>query len=688
MARFLLVTIFLASLSPSVFAQDVERPPVHVEVVLDSSGSMLDNDPNRLSALAGMIFTDLAAPDDYLGVQSMKRPEFTVQSLDRVESRRDAIRERVRELRFHGSTACGGPLQKAADELAERKKEQPTARQFIIFLSDGLCPDETPPEKVAVQKAATRLSGQGIRVFSIGLFDDVETQGKNPERDLELMANSTGGEYFRAKLAGDLPKRFADILGRIVGSEAQEIAVTPGKAAIVKFDGYVADAMMIVTSDQRPVRVTRATSPGGKLLGLPIKDVPFADSSSNFFVSASGNTKGRYYTVLRVPKPESGEWKFVIDGPPSASALLIQNYALDPVLEVRPEQDVYRTGEDVVEVTTYLRGRDGKALDDAEFMKRVEVELTHEKPDGTKEISVLEVDGARCTGRIKLNSDGVHRLRSRVSMKSGGLNKTTRTRSLEAMALNLALADGQSAIDLGQLKAGDTSGPFEIDLGASEIGASYELKPSLESLDGLELIAPNSTISPGSAKIIVNFKAPLEHAGGPLDGALKLSYSRQSVAIPVTGTVIPLTFWEKYGKLVTTIGAGILLILLLIILLWGWISRHNFPKSARFAVSRKKDRLDKSFQTINDLRGTGKFFFKNATLEIGGTTAMSIGANSLVATLEARGPLGIELRAADGATLEREVKFSDGDFDVIESGKTMVKTDQVYRVGEFYFAFK
>ncbi|MEZ4459541.1 MAG: vWA domain-containing protein [bacterium] len=368
-ARMRILAVLLLFVSTTVFAQET-RPPVHVEIVLDSSGSMLDNDPTRLSSLAGMIFADLADPADLVGVQCMQKKGYTLQPLAPVSKAQKTARERIKSLPFLGTTDCAGPLKVAADEL--KKAKSPDARQFVIFLSDGVCPRDRPDEAQALLDAAEQLRNDGVRVFSLGLFDESATEGQDPERDLQMLSAATNGEYFRATKAADLPRRFSDILGRILGSEAQPFAINPGKATTVELDGYVADASVIVTSTSRSVRATRVVNPLGEVLAIPIKTPPFDERGANFYVSAGTNGKSSHYVVLRLIKPESGAWSFIVDAPADAEAIVIQNYALIPKLQSPAGT---KSGEPV-ELKMTLSGPDGSTINDAKFLAKVIAGLT------------------------------------------------------------------------------------------------------------------------------------------------------------------------------------------------------------------------------------------------------------------------------------------------------------------------
>lgn len=661
---------------PHASSQTPERASMHVQLVMDTSGSMKTNDGERLSALAGMIFTDLAAPGDYLGIQSMKTPRPTLKSLSRVEQSRDALRRVAETIPFKGGTYCEPPLAAARRELAAQRKKDAAARQFVIFFSDGLCQD-------AVEEASARLRDDGVTIFSVGLFDQESLESdQDPEAALRLMKNITGGEYLRVESANQLPKTFAQVLGRIIGSEARPVELKRGETPVV-IDPYVLDAMLVVTHESRPVRVTRLVAPDKSAVDVPVKSVPYTAEGDSYFVSAAG-MKARHYTVVRLEDPAAGEWRLILDGAEQAEAILVQNYALSPVLELRPDRDTFQVGEPL-EIILRLRETNGDWIDDADFASRVDVRIEVEAPT-TEERPKVERDGAQFKATFTPEQQGPYVFRAVASMQSG-LNKSAKPLEARAVEVELALAS-QDPVDFGTVKGGDQSDPVTIELNAPELDIEYPLELEFSGDDKVESTRTRATITRTKPEFETAFAIDRTHPGGAVEGVLAVRFGSTKVDVAVRGTVEPLTFWEVWGDLILTVGFGLLILLLLGILIYGWISPYSFPANARFVVTRKRGRIEKSYQFFKDIPGTGKFFFRNARLKIGGTTAMSIGVDTCIATLEAGGPAGIRLSVSDGYQLEREVKFSDGEFEVIESGEVAMKTDRLYRVDDFFIAVK
>lgn len=655
------------------------RAPIHVQVVLDSSGSMEKSDPRHLSLLAGMIFSDLAGPQDSLGILSMRKGKFVEERLSAIKSRRKQVRDAVRTLPFLGSTFCAEPLHEAAAGLASQAAAEPDARQFVIFFSDGECPD---PD--AVREAAVRLRDAKVQVFSIGLFD----AGASPEATAALrsIAAITGGEFFGASSAAQLPQHFAAILGRIVGSEAVDLTLEPGADAMAELDGYVYDASLIVTGSG-PVVIEKAERPDGTALQVPAKP-NYAITSAAFHVASFDNGYGRHYSVLRIEEPAAGNWKFRVRGPPDVAALLIQNYALDPVVEAAAQKPVFAVGESC-EVRAWLRGKGGERITDAKFLERVEFTATIKDPSG-KETAVTLKPGkdGMFVGTHPLAMAGKWSLRGRSRMKSGGLDKRSAETAVEARAAKLSLAADHPPFDLGSVPAGSTSGPHTIDLGGSELPAPVELTLALQGADGVRLEPRKLDAGPQVLQHDVNFTIELDHAGGPLDGQLVVSMGDATVTIAVRGEVIPLSFWERWGRLILTVGIGLLILLVVLFIIHGFVSPHTFPTHLRLEWGETVDRLDKNSIVLSKTPKAKRGFRRNAKVILGGTGPRAfLPGGAQFAEIEAVGPARYVIRTF-GAPLEEVSRFDAAKTKTLDGSEHPMAEQQIYRVGSQYLRVK
>lgn len=675
-----LVMVLLTLLCGTTVAAEQRRVPIHVQIVLDSSGSMADNDARRLSSLAGMIFSDLAGPHDSVGILSMRKGRFVHEPIGPIAERRKRVRESVRSLPFVGSTYCAEPLEEASRGLEQLRKTEPDGRQFVIFLSDGACPDDR------VRDAARQLGTVGVQIFSIGLFGGGPTGGPDPTSDLRAMAALTGGEFFSASQASDLPQRFASILGRIVGSEAQTLSVESGADVVAALDGYVYDASLIVTGTRSPVIIDKAEGPVDTRLDLPRRATSSLTSPA-FHVAAFGNGEGSHYAVLRIDEPAAGNWTFRVKGPADLDALLIQNYALDPVVELGQPKSVFAVDEEI-EVAAWLRGKDDAKIADEGFLGRVEFTVTVADPDGKEREIVLarSADGT-FRGTQKLEQAGEWTLRGRARMKQGGLDKRTELRKFEVRAAKLQLAVGHPPIDLGEVPAGTTSGAHRIDLTGSEFPAPTALRLSLEDLSGLRLSPSQLDVGPDGHPGEVTFTIEVDHPGGALDGGLRIELGAQSVMVAVRGNVIPLSFWERWGRLILTIAVALLVLFVLLFILYGFVSPHSFPADARLNWGESLDRLKKNEILIAEIQGTKSGFYRNAKLVVGGPGSFLPADGAVLAEIEATGASQVVIRSPN-VELRKVNKFDDSKTAAVEGNESAMHSGEIYQIGKIFLRLR
>ncbi len=678
LAVFLLILLWVL---PT--AADEGRTPIHVQIVLDSSGSMTDNDPRRLSSLAGMIFSDLAAAGDSVGILSMRKGKFVTEALAPIGDRRKKVRESVRLLPFQGSTYCADPLEEAALGLETLRKSQPTGRQFVIFLSDGVCPDT---HKDRVRDAARALGTAGVKVFSIGLFGAEAAAGPDATADLRAMAALTDGEFFSAQTAADLPRQFASILGRIVGSEAEVLTLEAGADTMAALDGYVYDASLILTGTRTPIIIKKAVGPVDTKLEMPGR-ASHSVTSSAFHLAAFGNDVGGQYSVLRIEEPAPGNWTFRIDGPADVEALLIQNYALDPVVELGTTKTIYAVGEDCT-VRAWLRGKGDEKIADAGFLDRVEFTVTLADPSQNETQVVLKPgpDGV-FVGTQKLDVAGEWTARGRARMKKGGLDKRTAQAKFEVRVPSLALAKNHPPIDFGSIDAGATTEPFKVDLAGSEFPAAAKITLSVDGLNGMRHAPKGFDVGPTAHTGEVRFTAEADHAGGPVSGTLVIGMNGATVSLPVSGTIIPLSFWERWGRLIITIAVALLVLLLLLFIIYGYVSPHSFPADARLNWGESKDRLKKNEILISEIQGTRSGFYKNAKLTVGGPGSFMPADGAVLAEIEATGPSQITIRSPS-VELHKVNKFDDSKTKAVDGNETGMHSGEIYQIGKFYLRLR
>lgn len=191
--------------------EDVSEPEVDAVILLDSSGSMLRTDPNRLREEAAKLFIRFLGEKDRVSIfqfdQDVKRlSEFTNVSIESVATLDAAIQSVSTEGRF---TDLERPLEVALSTL--RLEARPKAKKIVILLSDGKmdpAADRGDPEALTT-KLLTEVLPQ-YRADKTSVY----TVAMSPEADKELLykiAVDAQGLRFEASDVQTLHKRFSDL---------------------------------------------------------------------------------------------------------------------------------------------------------------------------------------------------------------------------------------------------------------------------------------------------------------------------------------------------------------------------------------------------------------------------------------------------------------------------------------------
>lgn len=166
------------------------RSPLDLVLALDSSGSMEDNDPNRLAAGGASTLLDkLDWKTDQVGLVSW---DDDIDFQTALGGNAQALKNQLGQVDQDGGTSFDVGLTAALDALSNAR---PGVRKVIIFLTDGEG-DYTLPGNAGSQ--VDRAKNAGVQIYAIGL-------GNAPDMaKLKAMAEATGGRALHAKQAADL----------------------------------------------------------------------------------------------------------------------------------------------------------------------------------------------------------------------------------------------------------------------------------------------------------------------------------------------------------------------------------------------------------------------------------------------------------------------------------------------------
>ncbi|WP_192036411.1 vWA domain-containing protein [Halomonas sp. YLGW01] len=287
--------------STTVFAQqateDVEAqqgisqpaPASDVRVIFDVSGSMRENDPERLSASALELLASLLPADSRGGLwlfgERVENP-LPVGPVDR------RWRERARSL----APALVDYQQYTDIEAAIRAaSEAPGGERHLVLLTDGVIDLEPAggsksvrdarSRRVLLEELAPTLADRGVTIHAIAF---------SPQADLALverLAQSSQGLAALAQTPEDLLRGFIDIFERIFPTDQVPLGDNrfPIDPEVESFS-----ALLFHEPDAAPPVLV---GPGGRR--YTPKDLP---------AGASWQRQPRF-DLITVPSPEEGEWR-------------------------------------------------------------------------------------------------------------------------------------------------------------------------------------------------------------------------------------------------------------------------------------------------------------------------------------------------------------------------------------------
>lgn len=167
-----------------------DRHPQDTIFVIDSSGSMQDNDPFNLRLDASKRYVDNMSTPDRGAVVDFDHAAFLapIGNGDHLSNDYTRIKQNIDTIDSNGATDVGLGLKVANEELIANG--DPTHLWIEILLTDANQPDTYYPETALQIQNATDA---GIIIFSIGLGEWAN------EPLLREIAERTGGEYYHAE---------------------------------------------------------------------------------------------------------------------------------------------------------------------------------------------------------------------------------------------------------------------------------------------------------------------------------------------------------------------------------------------------------------------------------------------------------------------------------------------------------
>ncbi len=160
---------------------------IDIAFVIDSSGSMDDNDRNNLRLSAAKDFVKKLGENDRAAVIDFDGDAVLCQGFT---SDQDLLNQAIDGIDSDGGTSLSAGMSLAIEQFLNPSNKRDDVYKYIIFLTDGDGDYDTSYTEQAIQN--------NIVVYTVGLGSGVK------ENKLINIAESTGGKYYIATSAGEL----------------------------------------------------------------------------------------------------------------------------------------------------------------------------------------------------------------------------------------------------------------------------------------------------------------------------------------------------------------------------------------------------------------------------------------------------------------------------------------------------
>ena len=288
-----LICVGLAWLAWVTDQEALAALPIRAVVLFDTSGSMRQNDPHRLSHVAAQLFLELARPLDQVGLVAFSDggvPLVPLTTLSSPEARRP-FAAALRSLQFNGQTTdLGVALRMGLASFPEQTVTQ--SRNLVLLLTDGkldLGVQRRDAEPLALAYIRDTLlpeyQERGVVLYTIAFTEAAD------RALLQELAQATAGEFRFIPNAAMLHHAFSALF--VVAKQAESIPMQNGA---VLLDASVQEASLVLAKPdpQEP-------------LGLVTPQQQRLDAGSKH-PGVMWNTTPSY-DMVQLHQPEPGKWQ-------------------------------------------------------------------------------------------------------------------------------------------------------------------------------------------------------------------------------------------------------------------------------------------------------------------------------------------------------------------------------------------
>ena len=276
--------------NPTAFFYEQQRNHISTVLIIDATGSMLNNDPLGMRKQAAKAFVDTAEFGDKIAIVAFNENAYSLASLTTIESIIDKnnLKVAIDQVTSTGGTDLNSGLNRGFQELLQ---DTSANKKAAIFLTDGRHNDG-----VYDPQSHQQYQQQMWPIYAIGLGNEVDT----------AFLTNIAKEYFPLTDSNQLPPVYFELSeelndGKIFHSKT--ILATPNgtQQLLINIPKGQSQATFYMSwSEANTPFIMSLTSPGGREIYPTI-----SGGDINHII-------GETYEMYVISYPESGNWTMEI----------------------------------------------------------------------------------------------------------------------------------------------------------------------------------------------------------------------------------------------------------------------------------------------------------------------------------------------------------------------------------------
>lgn len=277
--------------------------------LLDASGSMKNNDPNRLAidSIAQLIYS---LPSNYTTGLVAYNTEVTATQLVKQEERHMLMKV-ADTITYQGYTNAGAGLKKAMELLQAQEIEEKT----IVILSDGeilmKTEQDTQTSIHQFEQALEQAKMTNVKIHVIGLGEEME------DSNTFSASITTGGQQYYVPYAADIQEAIDDIINT-------RLQIKRTTAALLEADG---------TTEHLTIELPEHV---GKARILLTSNAIIKNLKTDLYAENAKQYNGERYSLIEITRPSNSEVTVSFEGQKGnqVKAEVITEYYVQPQVTI------------------------------------------------------------------------------------------------------------------------------------------------------------------------------------------------------------------------------------------------------------------------------------------------------------------------------------------------------------------